>query len=94
MGMGTPLGNCQAWGRCPGIVSPSHFYLYHFSQFDPFGYILIQQNKVQYDLAWSFCVDPYLCNRVRELYIIKISLESRAWLSCCDLEGIKEKEKE
>ena len=22
-GMGTPLGNCQAWGRCPGIVSPS-----------------------------------------------------------------------
>ena len=31
MGMGTPLGNCQAWGRCPGIVSPSHLYLYHFS---------------------------------------------------------------
>ena len=23
MGMGTPLGNCQAWGRCPGILSPS-----------------------------------------------------------------------
>ena len=23
MGMGTPLGNCQAWGRCPGIVSES-----------------------------------------------------------------------
>ena len=22
-GMGTPLGLCQAWGRCPGIVSPS-----------------------------------------------------------------------
>jgi hypothetical protein len=22
MGMGTPLGLCQAWGRCPGIVSP------------------------------------------------------------------------
>ena len=21
-GMGTPLGLCQAWGRCPGIVSP------------------------------------------------------------------------
>ena len=34
-----------------------------------------------------------LCNRVRELYIIKISLESRAWLSCYDLEGIKEKKK-
>ena len=31
MGMGTPLGNCQAWGRCPGIVSPSHSYLYRFS---------------------------------------------------------------
>ena len=30
MGMGTPLGNCQAWGRCPGIVSPSHSYLYRF----------------------------------------------------------------
>ena len=32
-----------------------------------------------------------LCNRVRELYIIKISLESRAWLSCYDLEGIRKK---
>ena len=30
-----------------------------------------------------------LCNRVRELYIIKISFESRAWLSRYDLEGIK-----
>ena len=27
-------------------------------------------------------------------YIIKISVESRAWLSCYDLEGILEKEKE
>ena len=35
-----------------------------------------------------------LCNRVHELYIIKISLESRAWLSCYDLEGIKKKRKE
>ena len=34
-----------------------------------------------------------LCNRVRELHIIKISVESRALLSCYDLEGIKEKEK-
>ena len=32
-----------------------------------------------------------LCNRVRELYVIKISVESRALLSCYDLEGIKEK---
>ena len=32
-----------------------------------------------------------LCNRVRGLYIIKISFESRAWLSCYDLEGIKER---
>ena len=32
-----------------------------------------------------------LCNRVRELYIIKISFESRAWLSCYDLEGIKKR---
>ena len=23
MGMGTPLGNYQAWGRCPGIISQS-----------------------------------------------------------------------
>ena len=30
-----------------------------------------------------------LCNRVRELYIIKISFESRTWLSCYALEGIK-----
>ena len=35
-----------------------------------------------------------LCNRVRELYIIKISFESRAWLSYYDLVGIKIKEKE
>ena len=34
-----------------------------------------------------------LCNRVCELYIIKISFESRAWLSCYDLEGIKENRK-
>ena len=26
-------------------------------------------------------------------YIIKISVESKAWLSCYDLEGIKEKRK-
>ena len=32
-----------------------------------------------------------LCNRVRELYIIKISVESRARLSYFDLEGIKER---
>ena len=31
MGMGTPLGNRQAWGRCPGIVSPSHSYFSRFS---------------------------------------------------------------
>ena len=30
-----------------------------------------------------------LCNRVRELSIIKISVESRALLSCYDLEGIE-----
>ena len=35
-----------------------------------------------------------LCNRVCELYIIKISFESRAWLSYYDLVGIKIKEKE
>ena len=34
-----------------------------------------------------------LCNLVRELYIIKISFESRALLSCYDLEGIIEKRK-
>ena len=30
-----------------------------------------------------------LCNRVRELYITKISVESRALLSCYDLEKIE-----
>ena len=30
-----------------------------------------------------------LCNRVRELYIIYISVESRALLSCYDLEKIE-----
>ena len=34
-----------------------------------------------------------LCNRVRELSIIKISVLSRALLSCYDLEGIKQKER-
>ena len=34
-----------------------------------------------------------LCNRVRELSIIKISVQSRALLFCYDLEGIKEKRK-
>ena len=32
-----------------------------------------------------------LCSRVRELYIIKISYESRALPSCYDLKGIKER---
>ena len=35
-----------------------------------------------------------LCNRVCELYTIKISFESRAWLSFYDLEGIKRKKRE
>ena len=30
-----------------------------------------------------------LCNRDRELYIIKISVESRALLSCYDLEEVE-----
>ena len=30
-----------------------------------------------------------LCNRVHELYIIKISVKSRALLSCYDLEKIE-----
>ena len=34
-----------------------------------------------------------LCNRVRELYIIEISFESRALLSCYDREGIKGNER-
>ena len=34
-----------------------------------------------------------LCNRVRELYIIKISFDLRALLSHYDLEGIEEKER-
>ena len=30
MGMGTPLGNCQAWGSAP-VSYRHHFYLYRFS---------------------------------------------------------------
>ena len=30
-----------------------------------------------------------LCNQVREVYIIKISVESRALLSCYDLEEVE-----
>ena len=32
-----------------------------------------------------------LCNGVRELYIVNISVELRAWLSCYNFEGIKER---
>ena len=93
MGMGTPLGNCQAWGRCPGIVSPSHSFLYRFIQFDPFSSIFIQQIEVLISSSFEFCIVISLCNRVRVLSIIKISVESRALLCCYDLEkaeGIKE----
>ena len=34
-----------------------------------------------------------LCNRVCELYIIKISVESRALLSCYDLEKVEKNKK-
>ena len=34
-----------------------------------------------------------LCNRVCELYVIKISVDSRALLSCYDLKGIKRVER-
>ena len=34
-----------------------------------------------------------LCNGLHDLYIIKISVESRALPSCYNLEGIKIKEK-
>ena len=34
-----------------------------------------------------------LCNRVHELYIIKISVESRALLFCYDLERMKSEKK-
>ena len=36
-----------------------------------------------------FCFVIPLCNQVCELYIIKISVESRALLSCYDLEKIE-----
>jgi hypothetical protein len=31
MGMGTTLGLFQAWGRCPGIISPSLFHHHYLS---------------------------------------------------------------
>ena len=34
-----------------------------------------------------------LCNRVRELFIIKVSFESRALLSCYDLEKNRKNKK-
>ena len=39
--------------------------------------------------SFEFCFMIALCNQVRELYIIKISVESRALLSCYDLEKVK-----
>ena len=94
MGVGTPLGNCQAWVRCPGIVSPSQllslpFFLVRF-------YLVVSwfsRIKSWHDLVLKFCFRIPLCNRVRELYIIKISVESRAWLFCHDLGLIEEKNK-
>ena len=46
--------------------------------------------KFWYELVLSFSLwSLYVIEFVS--YIIKISVESRAWLSCYDLEGIKEK---
>ena len=89
MGMGTPLGNCQAWGRCPGVVSPSHSYLYRFIQFDPFSSMLIQQIEVLISSSFELCIVISFCKRVRVLSIIKISVESRALLCCYDLKKVE-----
>ena len=39
--------------------------------------------------SFEFCFVISLCNRVRELSIIKISVGSRALLCCCDLEKVE-----
>ena len=90
MGMGTPLGNCQAWGRCPDIVSYHH----HTSIFTIFLSSLLlviswsSSIKFQYDLALSFALcSLYVIESL--IYIIKNSFETRALLSCYDLEEIK-----
>ena len=41
MGMGNPLGFCQAWGTCPGIVSPSHLLPLPFLSSFLFGFIFL-----------------------------------------------------
>ena len=41
--------------------------------------------------SFDFCFVISFCNRVRELSIINISVESRALLSCHDLEEVERK---
>ena len=93
MGMGTPLGNCQAWGRCPGIVSQSQLLSLPFF----LSSILLvvswsSRIKFWYDLVLSFALwSLYVIESVS--YIIKISVESRSWLFCHDRGRIEEKNK-
>ena len=92
MGMGTPLGNCQAWGSAP---VPYHHHIFIFIAFLSLIHLVISWSsriKFWYDLVLSFALlSLYVIEAVS--YIIKISVESRAWLFCYDPEGIKENKK-
>ena len=89
MGTGTPLGNFQAWGSAP--ISYNH-HTFIFTIFLSSILLVISWSSRIKFLVWSsiefFFMFP-LCNRVRVLSIIKISVESRALLCCYDLEKIE-----
>ena len=92
MGMGTPLGNCQAWGRCPGIVSPSQLLSLPFF----LSSILLvvswfSRIKLWHDLVLSFALWSFFVIESVS-YIIKTTIESRASVFCHDLGWLAEKE--
>ena len=92
MGMGTHLGNCQAWGGAP--VSYHHHTPFFTIFLSSILLVVSWSSRIKfwYDLVLSFALwSLYVIESMS--YIINISVESRAWLFCLDLEWIKEKRK-
>ena len=91
--MGTPWATAKLGGFAP--VSYHHHTPIFTVLLSSILLVISWSSRIKF-MAWSsfeFCFMIFLCNRVRELYIIKISVESRAWLFCHDLGWIKEKRK-
>ena len=91
MGMGTPLGNCQAWGvPWYRITITTPIFTIFLSSIllvvSWFSRIKSCHDLVLSFALWSFFVIEFVS------YIIKISVQSWAWLFCHDLGWLEEKE--